>query len=327
MDRCDLSGRQILLTGCTGFIGRSILRYVESLPKAHRPDAVIGLARTQANLADLSATYEWLRTSAQDCTTSITTDQNIDLIIHAATPASAQMIANDPAEMTRIILSTTDRVLEFAESQAAPPQTLFTSTGAVYDWIGRTTPATEDDRSAPSPLDVRSCYAEAKRMSELKFAIAANDGVIDLRVARLFAFAGPDLPLNAHFAIGNFINDAVHQRPIRVLGHPDTKRSYMWHDDMSHWLFKIVNMGSNTCAYNVGSDEAIRIGDLAEIVATTARRRGIDTVVAIDQQAHTQLPSYYVPNTSLVRNSFGLGSTADIEAIVERMIVHHMKDS
>lgn len=322
MQRCDLSGQRILITGCTGFVGRSILRFISSLPVPDRPESVIGLARSPEPLDALAQTYGWFTPKRADCSLPMSPDGAIDLIIHAATPASATLIAEQPRKMADTILATTNVIIDYSRQMATPPTVLFTSSGAVHNWSNRTQAVAESDRSAPPTNDPKSCYGEAKRMSEVLFNLADQDGSCRSRIARLFAFAGPDLPLDAHFAIGNFVNDVLRSRPIRVNGHPDTIRSYMWHDDMSRWLFAIALNGSSGTPYNVGSDKAIRIADLATTIAHAASRLGKQSSVEFAADGINLTPSFYVPDTTFAQTTLGLQETHEIDGIAERMISH-----
>ena len=85
-------------------------------------------------------------------------------------------------------------------------------------------------------------------------------------LGRGFAFVGPHLPLDAHFAIGNFIRDGLQGGPIRVEGRTPY-RSYLYASEMAAWTWRLPTGGQSGRAYNVGSDQAVQIGDLARTIA------------------------------------------------------------
>src|SRR5262249_19404769 len=139
-----------------------------------------------------------------------------------------------------------------------------------------------------------SVYGKAKLRAE-KTAIAAGTAAgLDVVIARGFAFVGPHLPLDAHFAIGNFIRDALSGGPIQVRGDGTPVRSYLYAADMTIWLLRILFRGTAGTAYNVGSEEAIRVADLARLVA---EELGPGLEVEIAQPAQGSPPDRYVPST------------------------------
>ena len=153
-------------------------------------------------------------------------------VIHAATEASAKQIAEDPLEMLSTILAGTERTLKFA-AQCGARKFLLTSSGAVYGrQPAEMTHLPESYAGAPDPLDAGSVYSEGKRTSELMCALyqktAHTKGVeFEAKIARCWAFCGPHLSLDAHFAIGNFIGDVLAGRPISIGGDGTPRRSYL----------------------------------------------------------------------------------------------------
>jgi len=173
-------------------------------------------------------------------------------VIHAATEASARQAAEKPLDMLTTIIDGTARVLHFAQTHGTR-KLLLTSSGAVYGkQPASLTHVPEDYLGGPDPLDPASVYAEGKRISEQMCALQSMHSSIEIKIARCFAFVGPHLPLDTHFAIGNFIGDVLAGRPIRINGDGTPKRSYLYASDLAIWLWTMLFRAPHLTAVMLG---------------------------------------------------------------------------
>ena len=257
-------------------------------------------------------------------------DGPITHVIHAATEASASLTADDPQVMFDVCVEGTRRMLALAEEKRSQ-RFLFTSSGAVY---GMQPPelahVPEDFRGGPDPLNVRSAYAEGKRAAEMLCAIAARSSAsggpgLHVSIARCFAFVGPHLPLDAHFAIGNFIRDCVAGGPIRIGGDGTPFRSYLYAADLAEWLSTILLRGEAGRAYNVGSEEAVSIRQLADRVADVAAAiwpdRGRPEIVIAKQPQPGQPAERYIPSCGRARSELGLKPATSLDEAIHRTLI------
>jgi dTDP-glucose 4,6-dehydratase len=237
-------------------------------------------------------------------------------IIHAATEASAKLNHDTPEEMLDAIIAGTRRVLDFAE-QAGGKKLLLTSSGAVYgQQPADISHVAEDYLGAPDPLLPGSAYGVGKRVSEHMCAVHARQHGYEVKIARCFAFVGPHLPLDAHFAIGNFIRDALAGRPIHIAGNGTPLRSYLYASDLAVWLWTILFRAPSARAYNVGSADALSIAQLATTVATAL---GGKSIVTVAQKPDPLRPlSRYVPAVSRAQTELGLRSDVSLTDAIQR---------
>ena len=313
----DLRGERVFVTGGTGFFGGWM---VETLLHA---DAKLGLG-VKAVL--LTRDPDRFRGAAPHVVAhpAVTTHRgNIrDLAIqggafsHVLHLATETELAGDPtASFTTAVVGTT-RVLELAERCRAT-RLLCTSSGAVY---GTQPPTVEriDERylGAPRPEDPAAGYGHGKRAAEFLCAAAASQS-FEVKIARCFAFVGPLLPLNANFAVGNFLRDALAGGPIHVTGDGTSRRSYLYAADLAVWLWTILLRGASCRPYNVGSEEDLSVAELARLVAATVRP-GIDVSVASPSPPANQQPSRYVPSTERAKSELALRPWVSLDDALRR---------
>lgn len=242
-------------------------------------------------------------------------------VIHAATDVVAPASASSPLDRYSAIADGTACMLDFAANHATR-KFLLTSSGAVY---GRQ-PANlshvpEDYAGAPNVLDPGSAYGEGKRASELMCSLYSQQSSIEFKIARCFAFAGPCLPLDGNFAIGNFIRDVLRGGSIEVAGDGTPVRSYLYAADLAVWLWTILFKGPSMQAFNVGSEEAISISDLARLTVETLDPR---VQIHIAQEAvEGTSPLQYVPSTQRAQQQLQLRQTVSLSESIRRTAAWH----
>ena len=154
-------------------------------------------------------------------------------------------------------------------------------------------------------MNPRNSYGIGKKLAEHLCAIYGAEYDLEVVVARCFAFVGPDLPMDEHFAIGNFIRDAICGDEILVNGDGTPLRSYLYQSDLAHWLMTLLAVGCPGQAYNVGSDQEISIADLALLVqAKLAPEKKIRILKKINGSSEAR--SRYIPFIGKAKKEFGL---------------------
>ena len=295
--------KRIFITGGTGFFGKSMLDYRLRHPEwpwakaewvilSRSPESFKAANSALANQPGVSLVAGDVR----DFTFTI---GHFDAIVHAATSA-VTTLSDD--EMTSVIVDGTKHVVEFAKV-AGCRNVLFTSSGAVYGT--RISPASEEDDCRPV-----TTYGKGKLEAE---RILTESG-LDVKIARCFAFVGLHLNRGIHYAIGNFIQDCLDGKPIVINGDGTPLRSYLYADDLVEWLFAILERGENGRPYNVGSDRAVSIRELAE---TVRRVLGSDSEIIVkgtpEPGART---SAYLPSIARAREELGLEVKVSLEEAI-----------
>jgi dTDP-glucose 4,6-dehydratase len=313
----ELRGGRLFVTGGTGFLGRWML---ESLLKANdelslRAEAIV-LTRDPRGFADAAphvAGHVAITLKTGDVRSFDHPLLECTHVLHMATETALGVSATASFQTA---VEGTERVLGFAARQGVR-KLLLTSSGAVY---GTQPPdcerLSEEYIGAPRPDDVSAGYAHGKRAAEFLCSVAAAQTQLQAKMARCFAFVGPLLPLDANYAVGNFIRDALYRDRIEVTGDGTPRRSYLYAADLAVWLWTILFRGESGRPYNVGSEADLSISDLARLVAEVLRP-GLPVHIAEPSLSET-LPARYVPATTRAARELGLQSHVVLDDAVVR---------
>lgn len=263
----EMRGGQIFVTGGTGFFGRWLLEtFAFANDVLNLRARLVYLTRDVESFCKKSphlAVHPAIAPHIGDVRSFLFPAGKFSHIIHAAATAGVQIPGE---EMLDTLVNGTRRVLDFS-AEASAQKILLTSSAAIYGRQPLDVDHIPETFEASLPDETSSAYSEGKRVAESLCHAAWKDHGIETKIARCFAFVGPHLPLNAHFAVGNFIRDAMAGGPIRVKGDGRPVRSYLYAADLMVWLWTILFRGKAGRPYNVGSEEAISIAELAHLVS------------------------------------------------------------
>lgn len=138
---------------------------------------------------------------------------------------------------------------------------------------------------------------------------------LDVKIARCFSFVGKYLDRTIYYAIGNFIQNCLDGKPIVIKGNGTPLRSYLYADDLVEWLFTILERGENGRPYNVGSDRAVSIRELAE---TVREALGSSSEVQVLGRDVPGAADVYVPDISRIRRELGVEVKCDLRSAIIR---------
>jgi dTDP-glucose 4,6-dehydratase len=322
----ELAGSRILLTGGTGFVGKWLLQTARDTQKDSLDDIEIVIPtrslaapHVQSAMKIGCPNVSWIEGNFLDEQIDI---GHVDMMIHAATPASATLNAEDPAEMLRVNIAAMDSVLRLASDNTT---LLFTSSGAVYGTQPELlTHIPEEIIDPTAPINQLSAYAKGKQTAERMCRDAGEEGRCNPIIARLFAFGGEYLPRDTHFAIGNFIQNALDRQPIIVKGDGRARRSYLYGADMATWLWSALAHGENGEPFHIGSENSISILELAQNVARVSDLvLGYSPAVIVTLPVDESLPVHqYVPLTTNTKRTLNVEEWTSLHEIISQTMLN-----
>ena len=312
---------KVFITGGTGFFGKALLRYWQ----INRPnfEKIYLLSRSPEaflkKYADLvkMLPIEFIKGDILNLS-GTSFKEKFDVVLHAATDSTIGP-SLDRLEVYRQITQGSEEVLKFSVNHNCQ-KFILTSSGGVYGaQPSDMEKIPEDYLGMPDPLDPNSAYGIGKRAAEHLTALYAEKHGFDYIIARCFAFVGEDLPLDKHFAIGNFIRDAIFKQRIVVQGDGSPVRSYMYQQDLAFVLDYLLRNSYLLPhkVYNVGSDRPISLKSLAYMIRDRVSAEADVVIRSKETQAHR---NRYVCDTSRITNLIRPRHFLNLEESIDRTV-------
>ena len=263
-----LSNKSLLITGGTGFFGKWFLDLIFYTNKNFNTNILTTLITRDENKFFLENPHyknnKFLKIIQIDILDLKTITYKFDFLLHmAATSAEETFNGETDINKTKTLSNGAKNIMEIAVRNNIS-KVLFTSSGVVYGSSSKDM-KNENDISHSLDLEKRNGLAKGKILAEDIISNMSIENNINFKIARCFSFVGPYLPLDMHYAIGNFINDAIFNEKILINGNGLPYRSYLYISDTLIWLIKLL-VGNAEGIFNVGSERRIQIIELATMV-------------------------------------------------------------
>jgi UDP-glucose 4-epimerase len=255
--------RLVLVTGGAGFIGSHL---VERLLSDGQSVAVIDDATTGRwdNLRGVQGhpRLSLFDARVSECGALPELCARASHIFHLAAAVGVDLVLREPLRCLQTNLRETEAVLAAAGGQGVP--VVLASSSEVYGRSGREMFGEDDDLIIGSPQFTRWGYACSKLMDEFLALAWAREHRLPVVVARLFNTVGPRQTGSHGMVLPRFIAAAQAGEPLRVFGDGAQTRCFCWIGDTVEALVRLsLTPPARGEVFNIGSDEAVSIRDLA----------------------------------------------------------------
>jgi len=261
---------KVLVTGGAGFIGSHLTERL--LDDGHAVTCLDDLSTgSLANVEHLVGRegYEQRVGSALDAALVAELVDRADVTVHLAAAVGVRLIVERPVSTIETNVGATQAVLEAAARERR--KVVIASTSEVYGKSARVPFHEDDDLSLGPTTRSRWAYACSKALDEwLAFAFLRERGVPVL-VTRFFNTVGPRQTGRYGMVLPSFARQALRGEPITVYGTGEQSRCFGDVRDVVEAVVRLLGVPAAVGeVFNVGSDEEVTIGELAERVRRAA---------------------------------------------------------
>lgn len=305
-----------LITGGTGFFGSWFLNYFQYLNNnfkfniqatvlSRNPEIFL---KKNKNLICDNFNFITSNIKEIDNLDDLNKLKNYDYLLHMATTSAYETFTGSDSDKFEVLYDGTINILNLIKNYSFK-KFLFTSSGAVYGQHNNL--INEENALNIDTTNLENTLAIAKIGSEHLISKFFKDNS-KFVIARCFSFIGPGLPLDLHYAVGNFINNVLNNEDILIKGSGNEYRSYLDIRETIAWLILLLVSKNQKNIYNIGSDMKITIYDLASRIKEIFESKKNIIVLNKNQTYGNLYKNIYVPNIDLLKKEFQLEQTISL---------------
>ncbi len=236
--------KKILVTGYDGFLGSHLTK------KLSKRFEIIGLSKNKAKNSKIKQINKDVRKIK---TSDIPKD--ISHIIHLAALTDVKFCEQFPTQCFEVNVMGTQNLLEIARNLNS--KFTFLSTSHVYG-VPETLPITQKH-----PLHPTSNYAASKLAAEIICESYSKSYDLDCSILRIFSVYGPKSP--EHLVTSRIISQFL-TKNILELGNTNSKRDFIYVDDVINAIEFVIKKSKGFKIYNVGNGKSYSILELCTML-------------------------------------------------------------
>lgn len=292
----------MLITGASGFVGRSVVDFLSTLSLNQRPELITLVSRTE--IKDLGkAIVANLRINhvQADLLDEWKFDRSVTHVLQLAADGSENAYSQKASDDFVIF---TRRLIEWCDTLSQTPVVMHVSSGACFGYfpLSSTGAPNSESNNARNKVWHKTNFVEGRLEAERLLRQASDAKKFDLQIARLYSFIGGHIREKIHYAVPSFISMARNLGVIRITGDPMTVRSYLSAQDMSNWIVAALQSDLDLPLLSIGSSVPVTMIDLAEFVA-----KQFSAKVVIDDQY--EIGDLYVADNEITKDLLKVDET------------------
>lgn len=285
-----LRNKSFLITGASGMIGSYIASVLKVLNDEYNMNIHILLNVRNKNKLRKEILDDSVTIIEQDVIDRFDIKDNIDYIVHAASPASPKIMKDYPFETNIANTIGTYNTLMLAKEKSVSGY-LFISSREIYgEPMGDITIFKEDGfLGQVNPLVPRNGYAEGKKAAENMCASMHEEYGLNTKIVRLAHTYGPGMSINDGRVQADFLNNVINNEDIIMKSEGNSVRTYTYIADAVNAIFKVL-LKSSDMVYNISDDKEITIKELALVLVSLSNNSKL--VMQIDDSLKSGSASF-----------------------------------
>jgi dTDP-glucose 4,6-dehydratase len=300
--------KKILIAGAAGFLGSHLCdRFIKE------GYYVIGMDNLlTGNIKNIEHLFELpnFKFYHHDITTFVHVPDELDYILHFASPASPIDYLKMPIQTLKVGALGTHNLLGLAKAKKA--RILVASTSEIYG-DPEVHPQTEEYWGNVNSVGPRGVYDEAKRFLESITMAYHNAHAVETRMIRIFNTYGPRMRLDDGRVLPTFMRQAIEGEDLTIFGDGSQTRSFCYVDDLVEGIYRLL-LSDYHLPMNIGNPSEISMSDFADeiIKLTGTSQKVVYHDLPIDD------PKQRCPDITKAKNILGWTPKIDREEGLKR---------